>query len=69
VLKSIIAFGVPTARHFPNWIAVLRDDMEEMAPGEGLGPDRRRLYLTAAGAMLAPVDPLVVDLVRTNMNS
>jgi hypothetical protein len=42
---------------------------EEEAPGKGPAPDRRPPYLTAAGAMLAPVEPLVFDLVKTNMNS
>jgi hypothetical protein len=45
------------------------DVPEEKAPGEGHSPDPRHPYLTAAGAMLAPVEPLVFDLVRTNMNS
>jgi hypothetical protein len=48
-----------------TWI----DVPEEKAAGEGLAPDRRRPYLTAAGAMFAPVEPLVFDLVKTNMNS
>jgi hypothetical protein len=47
----------------------LTDVPEEKAPGEGLAPDQRPPYLTAAGAILAPVEPLVFDLVKTNMNS
>jgi hypothetical protein len=36
VPKSIIVFTVPTARNFPNWIAVLRDDMGERSSLEDM---------------------------------
>jgi hypothetical protein len=36
VPKSIIVSRVPMARNFPNWIAVLRDDMGERSSLEDI---------------------------------
>jgi hypothetical protein len=41
VPKSIIVFGVPTARNFPNCIAVLRDDMGERSSIEDIESPRK----------------------------
>jgi hypothetical protein len=41
VPKSIIVFGMPTARNFPNWIAVLRDDMGERSSMEDIASSRK----------------------------
>jgi hypothetical protein len=41
VPKSIIVFGVPTARDFPNWVAVLRDGMGARSSMEDIESPRK----------------------------